>query len=130
MMKKNRLLLLALLLTSCSTKLNYDLAYRALDELESKVSYFKTIEVKHATYHPYEEERNFDELVIINYFYDEGSINDLEDYLMYSYNKELDSYTFIQGEEAEMYFYYSTGIDNPNYKALDINKLKKYIEEK
>ncbi len=126
-MKNKYLFPLALLLVGCSSfGKDYDLAYKALDELQGKVSYYSTIEIKNALYHPYSEESELNELVVIYFTYD-SDVLDLDNYLMYSYDKV--NYNLILGDEAEKYFYFATGMDNDNYVSLDPIILNGYIGE-
>ena len=121
---------LVLLLTGCSLFKGqaYDFAYKAIDELSKHVE-ISTVEIKNALYHPYEEDDELNELVVLYYFYDELVIEDLDAYAMYSYNKEEDTYKFTIGDKAEMYFYFATGMDNENYDSLKVKRLNNYIEK-
>ena len=77
-MKKSSVLLIALLLTGCSSKSSYELAYKALDELSTRVEYYQTIEVNNVLYHAYDEDYSeLNELVGLQKVKD--SLNDLVD---------------------------------------------------
>ena len=119
---------LILLLTGCSLLEGrpYKFAYLAMDELQNHVE-IETVEIKNALYHPFEEESELSELVVFYFEYDEGGIEDLDNYAMYSYDKETEDYKFTKGDKAEMYFYFATGMDSENYESLDAYLLNKYI---
>lgn len=128
-MKIKKIIPLVFLLTGCNLLegRSYEFAYMAMEELNNKVDYIETVEIKNALYHSYKKNNELPELVVFYYTYDDNNIENLDAYAMYSFDKETGNYEFSSGDQAEMYFYFATGMDHKNYESLDVYLLNKYI---
>ena len=131
-MKKINLLLVLLTLTSCNlnTSKGYEFAHLALDSLLNEVTYDESIEIKNALYHKYDKDSNLDEVVVMYFTYEHSEYGLMDEYLKYEYDEDKVEYSLSLGEEAEMYFYFATGMDNDNYTSLKVQNLNNYLENK
>ena len=131
-MKKINLLLVLLTLTSCNlnSSKGYEFAHSALDSLLNEVSYDESIEVKNALYHEYDEDSNLNEVVVTYFTYEHSEYGLMDEYLKYEYDEDKVEYSLTLGEEAEMYFYFATGMDIDNYVSLKAQNLNNYLANK
>lgn len=131
-MKKINLLLVLLTLTSCNlnSSKGYEFAHSALDSLLNEVSYDESIEVKNALYHEYDEDSNLNEVVVMYFTYEHSEYGLMDEYLKYEYDEDKVEYLLTLGEEAEMYFYFATGMDIDSYVSLKAQNLNNYLANK
>ena len=131
-MKKINLLLVLLTLTSCNlnSSKGYEFAHSALDSLLNEVTYDESIEVKNALYHEYDEDSNLNEVVVMYFTYKHSEYGLMDEYLKYEYDEDKVEYSLTLGEEAEMYFYFATGMDLDSYVSLKAQNLNNYLVNK
>lgn len=131
-MKKINLLLVLLTLTSCNlnSSKGYEFAHSALDSLLNEVTYDESIEVKNALYHEYDEDSNLNEVVVMYFTYEHSEYGLMDEYLKYEYDEDKVEYLLTLGEEAEMYFYFATGMDIDSYVSLKAQNLNNYLANK
>ena len=62
--------------------------------------------------------------------YEDSEYGLMDEYLKYEYDEEKVEYSLTLGSDAEMYFYFATGMDNENYTSLKAQNLNNYLENK